>query len=209
MLLDSQTKSGNTYRNLKKGSEYMLICKGNNTEDYEQSAVYISVKDEYGEVGWWGRFLLRVAVLIIKASNKAGYISPLGGKQMSTSATSHQILASRVFGDFSRFRLVTASTRFGAVEFFLYDAEAGEENGMAAIVAQAGTLEEVLSSLSAAEQDEFLSQRPCKKGQKALNLSRTPVRVKAFNRERGVLVECLRSSQRWYAEPSKLVLIDS
>lgn len=125
---------------------------------------------------------------------------------MSISTFSAQPLASRVFGEFSRFRLVTGSTRHGTVEFFLYDAESVCADGLAEIVAQSDTLEGALSRVSPQDREQFLSARPTKKGQKAINLSQTPVKVCSFNQERGVLVECLTTAQRWYADPNKLVL---
>lgn len=101
--------------------------------------------------------------------------------------------------------MVISLTRFGTVEFFLCDAEVCDD-GCPIITGQSDSLEGILSFVPEEDRAEFLNQKPTKVGQKAINLFRHPVKVRGFNKKRGVLVECLGTGQRWYADPDKLVL---
>lgn len=120
----------------------------------------------------------------------------------ATRLASPSILARRIFGEHNRYRVDVMATRFGTVEFFLMDAETFGEPFCAM---QAETLSGCLAKLPVAEQDDFLVKRPSKKGQIAINLDRHPVEVIKFD-DKGVLVQCLGTKQRWYCPVSNLVL---
>lgn len=123
---------------------------------------------------------------------------------MKTYPTS--IISSRVFGEHNRYRVDILATRFGGVEFFLLDADT---SGEPFVTAQSNSLSGILAKLPKDEQDEFLLARPTK-NQIAVNLDKHPVRVvrKDTRKEhnRGFLVECLGTKQRWYASETNLVL---
>ena len=57
------------------------------------------------------------------------------------------ILRSRCFGPFSRYRLDEFRTRFGAVEFFVLDAERPDESGRPSVIRQAATEAEAVAGL--------------------------------------------------------------
>ena len=124
---------------------------------------------------------------------------------LSASAKSSR-LASRTFGDFNRYRLDTVLTRFGSIEFFVMDAEAIDALGLPSVVGQAETVSGALVNASDDDKADCL-RRPTKKGQVAVNLDRHPVKVVRVDSEKGFLVKCLGTGQKWFAPAEKLVLV--
>lgn len=110
------------------------------------------------------------------------------------------ILSSRVFGTASEYRLSTVLTRFGTIEFFV-------DNAQGECVGQASTVSGAVVNLPQDEQEDCLRRQPRRKGQKAINLDRHPVKVIGdFDPLRGVKVQCLGTGQKWFADPKLLVL---
>jgi len=120
----------------------------------------------------------------------------------ATRAASPSILARRIFGECSRYRVDVMATRFGTVEFFLMDADT---SGDPFCAMQSETLSGCLAHLPAAEQEDFLVKQPSRAGQVAINLDRHPVKVIKFD-DKGVLVQCLGTKQQWYCPANNLVL---
>lgn len=103
-----------------------------------------------------------------------------------------QVLETRSFGQFNRFRIDRCQTRFGTETFLVFDSEQIDKcTGLAKCIRQADSETEALGTV---ELDGFAL------GDLVENFNQI-ARVFKVDRERGLFVQDVKDGQKWLAEP--------
>lgn len=113
------------------------------------------------------------------------------------STTKHTIVASAAFGEFGRYQLTVAVTRYNAIAFFVSDVEIPGIAG-AETIRVTDSLPDAVAGL---QSNAFrMVARP---GDTVINLSSTVGVCVLIDAERGWLLQCPTTGQQWYASPNR------